>query len=159
MRQVNRQIKLSLTHYSFLCHDFIILEKRDNAVPRDDSASGRCAHSNAGFDAEANGNIRSQYASLNRHVQSAASVPVDDYDAGNFDFWNNMGGSKDVRRTRDPLAAIGKTVAKEFYDEARGELRLYKGTVSGWDGTRYQILYTDDDQEDMSSNEVQLYNC
>jgi len=92
-------------------------------------------------------------------VQSAASVPVDDYDASNFDYWNNMGGSKDVRRTMDPMVAIGQTVEKEFYDEARGEVRTYKGTVSSYDGTHFQVSYSDGDQEDMSSNEVQLYNC
>ena len=144
-------------HYHLCIYDmkFILLEKRSNAMPSDDDSG----HSNASSDAEVNRNIQRQFASSSRQMQLSASVPVNTYVVNNANFWHNMGGSKDTHRMMGPPITIGQTIAKEFYDEARGEARTYKGTVSAWDGAHYQIVYSDGDKEDLSSNEVQLYNC
>jgi len=135
---------------------FILIGKRTNAIPsNDDGASDSCS------DAEAYGNNGLSHAPSNSHVQSFACVEVDIYDANNADYWMNMGGSEDMRvhRPMGPVIEIGQTIRKQFYDEARGEFRTYTGTVSAYNGTHYQIVYSDDDKEQMSSNEVQLYNC
>ena len=139
----NYHLCINLFYYT----TFILIGKKTNAR-HDDGASDSCS------DAEAYRNNGLQHAPSNSHVQSSACVDVDIYDTDNANYWINVGGSN------NPLAAIGQTVEKEFFDAARGEKRMYKGTVTGWDGRYYQIDYTEDnDNEDMSSNEVALYNC